>query len=223
MNLNEARQILKKNGYVLSEAKSKKIVYWDSNSDIIVMPYNKQVETACKKYPKVKTYKKNDFLVIDCGQYCTGGAFAANEVDLYDKYAAVKECMPADNSKYVDEDGKAVPANVSKLLAMYGQAYEQARNANNEPDEDIDIFQELYDGIYCHWLDSDASCSDLAEAFYHGMEDDIDWEDYSSYLEEEYRFKDIEYIEIAYQDGLDFSTCKSEKEIRAMLDDKLDY
>ena len=120
MNLNEAKQMLEKNGYVLSKAKSKKTVYWDSNSDIIVMPYNKQVETACKKYPKVKTYKENDFLVIDCGQYCTGGAFAANEIDLYDKYADVKECTPAGYSKYVDEDGKTVPANVSELLTMYG-------------------------------------------------------------------------------------------------------
>lgn len=101
--------------------------------------------------------------------------------------------------------------------------YILVEDTNEDETEKINIFEKLYDGIYCHWLDCYASYSDLSNAFEHGMEDDIDWEDYRNYLEEEYRGKDIEYIEIAYKDGLDFRQCETDDEINQKLMKKFDF
>ena len=85
-----------------------------------------------------------------------------------------------------------------------------------------DILSKLFDGIYRHWLDADLDYSDIASAFHTGWEGTTDWQEFRSRYDEDYDGKDLEYLEIVFDDGLKFGACKNDGEIELMLADKFD-
>lgn len=84
------------------------------------------------------------------------------------------------------------------------------------------IFSELFENIYKHWADSSVDYMDLSDAFQHGFDNNIDWQEYRSYLEDNYEAKDLDYLEIAYEDGLDFGSCSDDTDISKKLKNKFD-
>ena len=85
-----------------------------------------------------------------------------------------------------------------------------------------DVLSELYTGIYRHWLDADLDYSDIESAFQAGWEGTTDWQEFRSCYDEDYGGKDLEYLEIVFDDGRKFGACKNDGEIKLMLADKFD-
>ena len=85
-----------------------------------------------------------------------------------------------------------------------------------------DILSKLFTGIYHHWADADLSYSDIESAFRAGWEGKTDWQEFRSYYDEDYDGKDLDYLNIVFNDGRKFGTCKNDSEIKLMLDDKFD-
>ena len=85
-----------------------------------------------------------------------------------------------------------------------------------------DIFTELYNKIYKHWLDADIDFFDLQDMFQAGFENNGDWQNYRKNYANEYNGKELDYLEIAYDDGVAFSQCKNDDEVNQKLADKFD-
>ena len=86
-----------------------------------------------------------------------------------------------------------------------------------------DIFGELYEKIYSHWLDCGVSRSDMEFAFMRGFEGDADRNEVLDGYSQEYGYgKDLEYAEIAYDDGIAFAECDDDEDVNMKFIEKFD-
>lgn len=82
-----------------------------------------------------------------------------------------------------------------------------------------DILSKLYSRVYRHWLDAELDYLDIESAFVAGWRGTTDWQEFRSRYGEDYDGKDLGYLEIIFNHGRKFGSCKNDDEIKRMLDE----